>query len=497
MSDPARLFPNLDSDVMAFTRSQANPAQQRGSNNPTGQDVGQGRGRRRGQAPAAIVDAVQSRTGHRYETNALSPTTAQRAEQGLNANFCLETVKRHVNKNHEPYYAFQLSLSTPVAIRLYDPAIGRPIPYECSCGDFEQRPCTHIYVSPSDNCSLEIRLKTLPQWLVDDLQHKIQDRQGTTFSTTPQIELYSRLRELYPSIDHQQSTLPTVFDTRHLNEDESLAVERMDALCDVISYFDPLRTPVEFKRDFARNLRVELASNDVLVPQSLSATIYRLAFRDDTVNTRLQQIVPPDERAKLYYEKQYHKALEALDKLRQYGERGPLGQNLPANTREMDVPQCARKIRQIVHQMCEDREERIEKAPLGTEVAQRLTTLLVMLLERVMHSDGDIYASSTWNRQQSISEHPRERNLFIYLIGDPPNNRRAEPWMQDFLILDFLSTFPPNDWMHLIEHLTEIKEIIEIMNENVMPMAPAYAARIEEMLQDTMTDVGESSSWGA
>ncbi len=158
MSDPAHLFQSLHLDEMPVTRSQAQPSQQRGGRNAR---AGRGRGRGRGRArapPPSIVTArdsspgsppVQSFTGRQYYTQALSPTSAQRATEGLESNFCVDRVQSH-DSGRERYYAFQLR--TPVAVRIYEPANGRAR-MECSCEAHRvtHSECTHMFVrlSPS------------------------------------------------------------------------------------------------------------------------------------------------------------------------------------------------------------------------------------------------------------------------------------------------------------------------------------------------------------
>jgi len=142
MSDPARLFQSLYLDDMPVTRSQANRAQQRGSRNPRGR----GRGRGRAQAPPPPVAPVQAPSGLQYDTQLLSPTSASRVTEGLESSFTVDRVQS-LASGHYGYYAFQLS--TPVAVRIHDPASGRVRIYECTCEVYRntQSPCVHIYVS--------------------------------------------------------------------------------------------------------------------------------------------------------------------------------------------------------------------------------------------------------------------------------------------------------------------------------------------------------------
>lgn len=148
MSDSARLFQGLHLEDMPVTRSQATSMQQRGRGNPR---LSRGRGRTRHPLPPARpahappeIAPVRSYTGRQYYTQALSPTSAQRATEGLEANFSVDRVQR-LDSGRERYYAFQLR--TPVAVRVYEPNSGRAR-MECSCETYRstQSECAHIYV---------------------------------------------------------------------------------------------------------------------------------------------------------------------------------------------------------------------------------------------------------------------------------------------------------------------------------------------------------------
>jgi len=160
MSDPARLFQSLHLDEMPVTRSQAHPTQQRGGRNArSSRGLSRGRGRARAPPPPIVpaqtssprLAPVQSYTGRHYDTQALSPTSAQRATEGLESNFSVDRVQSH-DSGRERYYAFQLR--TPVAVRIYEPTSGRAR-MECSCEAHRvtQSECAHIFVSllPSPN----------------------------------------------------------------------------------------------------------------------------------------------------------------------------------------------------------------------------------------------------------------------------------------------------------------------------------------------------------
>lgn len=150
----------------------------------------------------------------------------------------------------------------------------------------------------------------------------------------------------------------------------------------------------------------------------------------------------------------------------------------------MDVPKCARTLRLLVHQLCEDRERRTTNAPLGIGAVSLLAETLTDLVEEVCFHNRDIYEGSSWNRNQEPNEPERERNLYAYLIGNPPFNPSLLLWMRDHLIIARLRAFPADVGRSLSERLTTIKENIDEWDADNMPASRAYAGRIEDMLHE-------------
>lgn len=317
--------------------------------------------------------------------------------------------------------------------------------------------------------------------------------QGST-----QIELNSLLGQLYPLIGERQDSLPEDLDRSRSDETMSdIDDARVDTLCDILSSFDEAVIPSEFRRDCVDHPPPSVPGNGILVPGSLPITMYRLAYRNESFYSRLQHMVPPDERARRYYEKQYIRSRDAIDRLFRYAQSGPLGQR---NNREMTVPECAWRVRIIVDQMCTDRDARNASnaiAPLGKAVSSRLAAILVRIVAQVATLNYDIYSNASWNRGQPLNEHPRDRNLFAYLIGDPPNDPSFPPFMRNFFVIDRLREFPTSEWKHLLELLTTNKDAIEEMDGDDMPMAAVYASRIDDMTRDYTATANEPSSSSA
>ena len=337
-----------------------------------------------------------------------------------------------------------------------------------------------------------------------------QQRANTRESHGTRIPLTSGLARLYPFIGRRQASLPQdlnqIVDDDFGSDDED-PVRRVqsqptnmgtptDTLCDVISSFDPSMTPEEFRYHFLVNpppvLRPSHGGSHV--PGSLPATIYHIAHRDDGFRQRLQQTVSHDARASQYFEKQYGRARTSLRQVSRYIDMISREQQPDQSDDISDIPTCARTLRSIVHQMCSSRDTRTSFAPLSIEILRRLAEILVRLIAQVMTLDSNVPPQ---RGQDPRDEYPQMRNLFLYLIGDPPNDPTLPPWITDAFVIDRLRGYPSSEWSHLLELLTTIKDGIEEKDLEALPSAFEYAAKIDDMLRDYTATANEPSSSSA
>ncbi len=313
----------------------------------------------------------------------------------------------------------------------------------------------------------------------------------------------AQINELYELIGTHLHSLPDQLNFSRGNDadydsDGSITPEsylpdgdaRKESAKEMLSVFDEATLPQEYGRSF-RDAAAVASSEDLFVPGNLSATIYRLAVRDETFYRRLAKVITPDRCASHYYAKQRARAQEAMRSLEKYIRDGP---SLLPTTEDMDIPECARTFRIIVHQICQDRDSRTAKQPLSATVIAQVAQILVEILQQVCNRDFDIYENITWPRVGADDEPERNRNLYMYLIGDPPSNSSAPAWMNDNFVLDQLYNIPPNEWRHLVEPLTTIQEEIhERAVEYGLP-STAYAEKLETMLQEYTEEAEEPST---
>ena len=120
----------------AVTRAQAHLSQRHGDH------------RRPDRAPLSLPLPMAGYAGLHYDTQQLSPLSAQRATEGIEAGFIFHSLKS-IKEGQDRYVAFQLYI--PVAVRVYDPAVQRlqQDRVTCNCVDYQstQTACAHLYVS--------------------------------------------------------------------------------------------------------------------------------------------------------------------------------------------------------------------------------------------------------------------------------------------------------------------------------------------------------------
>lgn len=98
--------------------------------------------------PSSLALPIPEYARVRYDTQRLSPVSARRAAEGIDAGFIFHNLESIIDGQNR-YVAFQLYV--PVAVRVYDPDVHR-LPQNrvtCNCMDYQstQSACAHLYVS--------------------------------------------------------------------------------------------------------------------------------------------------------------------------------------------------------------------------------------------------------------------------------------------------------------------------------------------------------------
>lgn len=180
-----------------------------------------------------------------------------------------------------------------------------------------------------------------------------------------------------------------------------------------------------------------------------------------------------------------------MRRLDQFVERGPSG---APESRDIDVPECARILRLIVHQICKDRDARAAREPLGAVTIKKVAeTLVEILTEVVCYRNKDVY-EDTWERHVQ-EEHKRDRNLYTNLIGDCPTSDISAPLgTGENFVIDRLREFPVLEWSHLLERLTTILDHIHENAPEGERGSMAFAEKLESILREYTSDAFEPSS---
>lgn len=326
-----------------------------------------------------------------------------------------------------------------------------------------------------------------------------QISQGEVF---PNIsELYNRIGERIESLPQQlnrfsgdatdSSPENSATEESHVSRDLN---SRQEIVKDILSVFDPKALPADYGRTFGEEEVHARASQKPYVPGNLAATIYEIAIRDEAFYRRLRKVVTRDICATSYFTKQRLRAREMMSSLDRFVISG---HSESPGVKDMDVPECARSLRLIVHQICTDRDARASKGPLGAVTGMNAAEILVdILAEVVCNRDKDIY-EGLWERDEN--EPRRNRNLYLYLIGDPPISYDHEPFgMGDDFIIDRIRGFPAMEWSHLLERLTTIlDQILEKSadeDEVVASGSKSYARKLESILREYTEEVFEPST---
>lgn len=127
---------------MPTTRSQTHLSQQ-------GPLRGRGQGDHRpNRAPSSLALPIPEYARIHYDTQHLSPVSAERAAKGSEASFIYHSLKSKTD-DEDKYLAFQLYV--PVAVRVYDSVSQREQQdrVTCTCVHYQssQSACVHLYAS--------------------------------------------------------------------------------------------------------------------------------------------------------------------------------------------------------------------------------------------------------------------------------------------------------------------------------------------------------------
>ena len=248
---------------------------------------------------------------------------------------------------------------------------------------------------------------------------------------------------------------------------------------DILSSFDEEKTPGTFLQEVdSISPAISSSANDV-VEDNLPATIYRLAMRDDYIYRVLQHLISSETRAVKYYQTQLSIAEAALQRCS------------TQSSSPIPVPQCAMRLRKIVHDIYEDRPVRHKRSSPRAHDAidANLAECLARLVRKVVNE-----RNSNYKNMSGLAPPQRACNIYTYLISDPPASAsRVQGWMKDLFVVERFQEIPNSQWRATREKWESIKRDVERTPGGID--AQEYANKIEEMLRalNNLADPSEAA----
>ncbi|KAG8525419.1 uncharacterized protein KY384_009063 [Bacidia gigantensis] len=361
-----------------------------------------------------------------------------------------------ISSSSDTYYAFQLNAEW---IRIYDPNTTF-VKVECTCDGFRraQSPCDHL------------------QWLLRGLKASLQNEWFSVSQATMHL-LSTELSQLYPAFDAFEPA-DLIQKINALRDPGSVTAGigylgtpgntyRSKVLCDIISTFDA-RTevlPEAYQADFEGQLPIPSRLEECLQRDSLTGTIYRMAFVEPSIFDALQKTVPRQYCADVYLGKQQINIRNHLEQMDKDVEQAHIeGQVL----RNHIIPRCGKSLRQIVEQLYE---YRAHQEAITPSHGKRLASMLVGLIQQVYNRNRD-HRTGTKARAAR-----NEFNLFEFLIRSPD---QLGPGDECFAI-GKLERLPVTERKHLREPLAVIRDDFQQMPQT--SALSTYVNKIEDIIR--------------
>lgn len=259
---------------------------------------------------------------------------------------------------------------------------------------------------------------------------------------------------------------------------------RKNQLRDMLSIFAPADLlPEEYETEvFASINDVPMSLQACYVPHELERTIINLAMNDDEVYRALREAASSTRCALVYIGKLRSRAQTTISRLDEYIRDGPSRKDEITH----DIPWCAERLRTLAAQTGDCLNTR---APLPTDVLSRAAAFLVELLQHVCTRNNNVYDDIDWHRNAPDSEDEATRNLYVYLIGNPPSSWGESTTKQENFVVDTLRDFPPTSISQLTERLEGIMETVERYGAT-----PAYMEALAQLVRRLEGAVASSVS---
>lgn len=332
------------------------------------------------------------------------------------------------------------------------------------------------------------------QWLFDGLNKVLSSvpRHDTHVVTPPNVvsgisNLYDKIGERHDSLTRELNNSQFEFTATESDDSASETSFQADdygasdyVVQDILSVLDPDLLPNGYGPDFLKDIPNNSGSlRGLVVPGNMPATIFALARYDEEFRRRLCAVMDKDFCATKILEKIETKLRESFGRLDRYVTNGPITKHGIVNESAEDIRELVSLIKKYVK----------SRSPLSPQVRAKGAEIAVNLLSDICDRNVDIYGQITWTRDAGDPESEDDRNLYINLIGrrssnddsddDDYDNDSDSERFEDYLIIDTLAEFSPQDWVNLLDRLDTI---LVQLRSNQAPSA--YINRLQGMVDD-------------
>jgi hypothetical protein len=251
----------------------------------------------------------------------------------------------------------------------------------------------------------------------------------------------------------------------HASSSESGGMAREDKVRDILSSFNKITLPEDFRRDLAETTSQPRTPEQCVVQGDLEATLFRLAVHDDNVYTSFRKAMPAGACAAIYFDKAQTQSRDLLVQFDEYRRSG----RMASGRHSLEVKDVAKQLRQIVRRIQTNLTDRV---PHGTKGAAEA---LITLLQDISARNIDAFDNSPWDRRPRPGEDEDDRNLYEQLIGQTDE-------AEGLFVLDALDELPASVLGQYLPRLQDILGKIEINR------APApYVLKLKQLIHETQT----------
>lgn len=240
--------------------------------------------------------------------------------------------------------------------------------------------------------------------------------------------------------------------------------DMVDEIANMLSVFEPTDDlPADFKSDETR----DLSSRKY---QEFKDLIADHAKKNNGLYIQLQGIIDRAFRARVFFAKIDHRIDRAFDAFQEYIAKGPTR----TNAAQVDVKNCANRLKGLVQTIAEYYHEQIEEHPDPEDLATRAGKALLDILDGVADRDFDAYENITWSSEHPTD--PKDRNLFVFLIY-------ARPEDEGLFVLDTLQGLPQDGVIR--HHWALIQGILEKLNRSNLWTPQEYMDAFRTLYPET------------